>query len=251
HSAFAEIRAKLPYHRIRVIELINDTHFLENNARYLEELQEHWADVLVATGLSPQEPDFSKMRAYLENVKKDVDDWSADKFNQQMQDKCETLARTLDEQVQSVTTVVSAILNEKSKLVNGIRSFEKRVNEILSDKDIRKLDEIAATNNQQALVGFRQLPTLLDVSKQKLANVVLSAGLATASTVAGNSSTDFGIDTWFEEFNAKKDQLDTQISQLRAAEDALVVFKETRKTLARQSSIEADYYLALRDYAVR
>ena len=249
-SAFSEIRAKLPYHRSRVIELINKSHILEENAGHLGRLQRHWADVLGRLEVSGTKPDFSQMRSYLESVKEVVDEWSSDRFNQQMRDRCKKLAEVFDEQSQTVAVIILSILGEKSRLIEGIETFEKRVNEILNDEDIRTLDDIATADSRDALVKFRQLPTLLESNKQKFSDVALDETIALEKIMPDDMSGDFEVDTWLVNFNAKKDRLDTQISQLQAVEDTVSIFQQTRQMLAEQSSIERDYYLALRDYAV-
>ena len=187
---------------------------------------------------------------YLESVKEDVDKWSPDSFNQQMQDRCKILADALDVQSRVIVAIVSAVLNEKSKLIEGIESLEKKVNQILSDEDFRMLDDIAATDRRESLLKFRQLPNLLAVSKQKFSNISLSASAASVKVIPENGSSDFEIDTWLIEFNAKKRRLDAQILQLQTVEDALSLFRETRQMLAQQSLLETDYYLGLRDYTI-
>jgi len=172
---------------------------------------------------------------YLESVKEDVDKWSPDSFNQQMQDRCKILADALDVQSRVIVAIVSAVLNEKSKLIEGIESLEKKVNQILSDEDFRMLDDIAATDRRESLLKFRQLPNLLAVSKQKFSNISLSASAASVKVIPENGSSDFEIDTWLIEFNAKKRRLDAQILQLQTVEDALSLFRETRQMLAQQS----------------
>ena len=249
-SAFAEIREKLPYHRKRVIELINKTHSLEKSAGHISGLQGHWADILAELNVPRVEPNFNEIRVYLESVKEDVDKWSPDSFNRQMRDRSKILADALGVQSRAVVAIASAILNEKSRLVEAIESLEKKVSQISSDEDVRMLDNIAATDRRESLLKFRQLPNLLAVSKQKFSNIVLSGSAASVNAVPENGSTNFEIDTWLIESNAKERQLDGQILQLQTIEDAVSIFRETRQMLAQQSSLETDYYLGLRDYAV-
>ncbi|MBA7635849.1 hypothetical protein ES703_43453 [subsurface metagenome] len=257
-SAFAEIREKLPYHRKRVIELINKTHSLEKSAGHVSGLQGHWADILAVLGtpdgelnVSRVEPNFNEIRVYLESVKEDVDKWSPDSFNRQMRDRSKILADALGVQSRAVVAIASAVLNEKSRLVEAIESLEKKVSQILSDQDVRVLDDIAATDRRESLLKFRQLPNLLAVSKQKFSNIVLSGSPRPLGQERGeNGSTNFEIDTWLIEFSAKERRLDGQILQLQTIEDAVSLFRETSQMLAQQSSLETDYYLGLRDYAI-
>jgi formylglycine-generating enzyme required for sulfatase activity len=100
------------------------------------------------------------------------------------------------------------------------------------------------------LLKFRQLPNSLAVSKQKFTNIALSSPAASSNALSENGATGFEIDTWLIEFNSKERQLDGQILQLQTVEDAVSLFLETRQMLAQQSSLETDYYLGLRDYAV-
>jgi len=249
-SAFFEIRAKLPYHRRRVIEMIKKSHVLEENAGHLGRLQRRWAEVLGRLEVSGTKPDFSQMRLYLESVKEVVDEWSSDRFNQQMQLRCKKLAEAFAEQSQAVAFIISGVLGEKSRLIEGIEAFEKKISEILNDEDIRTLDDIAAADRQAALVEFRQLPTLLENNKQRFSDVVLNETIALEKIMPDDISGDFEVDTWLVKFNAKKDELDAHLSQLQNIENTVSIFQETRQMLAGQSSMERDYYLGLRDYAV-
>jgi formylglycine-generating enzyme required for sulfatase activity len=61
---------------------------------------------------------------------------------------------------------------------------------------------------------------------------------------------DFKVDGWFEKFNSEKDEFDTLMTQLQAAENTVEIFRETRQLLAQKSSMETAYYLGLRDYTV-
>jgi len=249
-SAFAEIRAKLPYHRNRVIELISKTRSLEESAGRLGRVQQSWAGVLPDSNSIGIKPDVGKTREYLEDVKEDVDSWPADRFNEQLRGKCQVLADALLRQSRAAAQITSAILNEKSRLIKGIESFVLRANEILSDEDIRTLDTIAADDGRGALLQFRQVPGRLSVSKQKLSGVVI--GRFDVSTDSGDESgvTAFEVDTWLPEFYAGEGRLTNQMSELKAIENAVSLFLETGELLARQSSMETDYYLALRDFAV-
>jgi serine/threonine protein kinase/formylglycine-generating enzyme required for sulfatase activity len=246
-SAFSEIRAKLPYHRSRVIELINKTHFIEKDTSYLRQIQQLWADVLGKLSV-PEIKDFDKIRAYLESIKEDVDKWSRDNFNRQMRDNCKIIADALDEQAQAVANIVSRVLQEKSRLIEATESFKERVSEILTDEDVRRLDDIAATDKREALLRFRQLSTLLSTQKQKFSHVVLGSVTGLENVMPQDTSADFEVDSWLVKFNTKKNQLDAQISQLRGIEGTVSIFQETRQILAQQSSIETNYYLGLRDY---
>ncbi|MHC4616842.1 MAG: protein kinase domain-containing protein [Planctomycetota bacterium] len=247
---FSEIRAKLPYHRARVVELIKKAQFLEENAGYVRRFREHWADVLAASNVPRVESDLGEVRAYLEGVTEDVDKWSTDSFNRKMWDNCKAIGDTLDKQSRVITAIISAILEEKSALISGIESFENRVNAILSDKDIRSLEEIARTDNREALVHFRGLPTLLRESKQRLSAVVLAGASPLGDSASPSGSAGFEVDTWLVKFNVSEEQLGAQISQLQAVEDAVSVFQETRETLSKQSAMETNYYAGLRDYTL-
>jgi len=249
-SVFSEIRSQLPYHSSRVTGLINNSHILEKNADSINNLQKLWADFLTELSVSEIELDFNRTRLYLESVKTDVDEWSHDSFNQQMEDKCKILADTLDQQSRVVTNVASLVLAEKSRLIKEIEAFEKRVNEILRDEDIRTLDDIAAADSRRTLLRFRGLPTQLASAKLKFRNIMLSDGTGSLDVITEETSLEFEIDTWFVRFNNKKGQLAARISQLRAIEDTIPAFQQTRLMLNQQSSIETDYYLALRDCAI-
>jgi len=249
-STYSAIRAQLPYHRNRVIELINKTHSLEKTAGHIGRLHQHWSIVLDDSILLGIKPDFTQTCAYLESVKEEVDNWPPERFNRQMRDRCSVLADALGKQDRMVASINSAVLSEKFKLIKAIESFEKRVNEILGDEDIRTLEALAAADESQALHRFRQLPNLLGMTRQKLANVVLESVSASASSLPENSIADFEVDTWLVAFNTREDQLDAHISQLQAIQDTVLIFQETRELLAQQSSTETEYYIGLRDYTV-
>ncbi len=253
-SAFSEIRAQLPYHRNRVIELINKTHSLEKTADHIGRLHQNWSIVLADSVSLEIKSDprllLAGTRDYLESVKEDVDNWPPERFNRQMRDRCNVLADALGKQDRIVASITSAVLSEKIRLIEAIESFEKRVNEILSDGDIRMLEALAAADERQSLRRFRQLPNLLGLTRQKLTNIVLESVSASASSLPENSTADFEVDTWLIAFNTKEAQLDAHISQLQAIQDTVSIFQETRELLSQQSSTETEYYIGLRDYTV-
>ncbi|MFC1739731.1 SUMF1/EgtB/PvdO family nonheme iron enzyme, partial [Planctomycetota bacterium] len=249
-SVFSEIHAKLPYHSSRVIELINKTDALETSADYLSRYQELWADVLGDIGISELKLEFGQTRVYLQSIEQEVDNWSTDSFNQQMQDRCKVLSDALYEQSQAVSVITSAIFEEKSRLIEGIESFEKKVNEISGDEDIRELDDIAAADKQEALLKFRQLPGLLFASKQNFSSVILSLPATSGNIGTETMLADFEVDPWLAKYNATTGRLDNQMSQLQTIENTVSIFQETRHVLDQQSSMERDYYLTLRDYTV-
>jgi serine/threonine protein kinase/formylglycine-generating enzyme required for sulfatase activity len=249
-SAFSEIRAQLPYHRNRVIELVNKTQSLEKTADHIGRFHQHWSTIFADSISLEIKPDFTQTRAYLESVKEDVDNWPPERFNRQMRDRCNVLADALGKQGRMVASITSAVLSEKIRLIEAIESFEKRVNEVLSDEDIRTLEALAAADEPQALRRFRQLPNLLGLTRQKLTNVALESVPASASSLPENSTADFEVDTWLVAFNTREAQLDAHISQLQTIQDTVLIFQETRELIAQQSSTETEYYIGLRDYTV-
>ncbi len=250
NRAFAEIRAKLPYHRNRVIELINKTHSLETKAENISRLHQHWAGIFADPISIDIKPDFTQTREYLESVKEDVDNWPPDQFNQQMQDKCNVLADALHKQGQMLASITSAVLSEKIRLLKEIDSFRLKVNEIFSDRDIRMLEVLAAADERQNLLRFRQMPNLLEVTRQKITKITLDNVSTSADSLLESTSTDFEVDTWLIAFNKRFDQLNSRITQLQAIQDSALTFQEIRGLLTRQSTIEAEYYTGLRDYTV-
>jgi len=136
NRAFLEIRAKLPYHRNRVIELINKTHSLEEQAGDIGRLHQHWAGIFADSISLEYKSDFTQTRDFLESVKEDVDNWPPERFNQQMRERCNVLADALHKQGQMLALITSAITSEKLRLIKKIESFRIKVNEILSDEDI-------------------------------------------------------------------------------------------------------------------
>lgn len=249
-SDFLEIRAKLPFHSRRVIELINKTNSLEKTAANIIKIQEQWAFVLGKLELPQMKTDFNKMRLYLEDIKDEVDKWASDVFNQDMQDKCKDVDDQINKQDQAVNVIISAILDGKSSVNKNIESLEQKVNTILSDPDISTLNSLAKAGKQQALLRFRQLPTLLSTNKQKISNIVLNSNSNSIGAMQENDLTIFQVDTWLKDYNKKENQLNIQISQLATAEDTISVFQETDIILSQQLSIESDYYIALRDYTI-
>jgi len=244
-SGYFDIRAKLPYHRTRVIKLINESKSLENSGVDIQRLQKLWAEVLVGISVTRTKPDFSQLQTYLEGIKDDVDKWPSDRFSKQMQESCEVIANALDEQNRTIVGIISAVQNELSALAGKTGVFEERVNEILNDKDIRTLDEIAAQGTQQALVDFRQLPALLSDTKRKFSNIVFSDTAA-----AEKISAEFEIDNWLIGFDAGKDRFDNSVAELRAVEDMVSVFEQTNQLLERQPQLEKNYYRALQQYSL-
>ncbi|MHC4259193.1 MAG: protein kinase domain-containing protein [Planctomycetota bacterium] len=248
-SAYSAIRAKLPFHRSRVIELINKTRSLEKDADYLVTCRQLWVGVLSRLDVPQVKLDFSKPREALESVKEVVDDWSSVKFNQRMHNSCKLLADALNTQSQTAGIIISAILGEKARLIDSTGSSEDAVNEILSDEDVRMLDEIAASDTREALLRFRQLPAHLNTNKQRVSEVVLKKAAASGDIMPEDSSAGFEVDTWLATFNMKEEQVDAHISQLQTVEGTVSTFQEAQQLLAQQSSMETGYYLALRDYA--
>jgi serine/threonine protein kinase len=249
-SQFSQIRAKLPYHRSRVIELIKKTHSLEKRAGYIAAFRERWADVLVTPAAPQVGSNLSNTRAHLESIKQDVDKWPTDDFNRRIQDTCTKLADLLNKQSRAVVALTSAVLAEKSALIEGIESLQEKVNTILADDDIRSLDNLAANDRPQAVLKFRQLPETLGAGRRQLASVVLEEAPPSENGISASPAARFEVDTWLPEFNVKEVQLDTRLSQLRGIENTVSIFHDTRRILAQRSALEADYYLALRDYAV-
>ncbi|MCP4614389.1 MAG: protein kinase [Planctomycetes bacterium] len=250
NSAFLEIRAKLPYHRNRVIELIKKTHSLEKQADDISRLHQNWAGIFSDSISLEYKSDFTQTRDYLESVKEDVDNWPPEQFNQQMRERCNVLADALHKQGQMLASITSAITSEKLRLLKEIESFRIKVNEILNDEDIRTLEALAATNKRQSLRQFRQIPNLLEVSKQKLTTITLDSEPTLADSLQENTSADFEIDSWLVAFNKRDLQLDSQFVQLHTIQDSTFTFHEIRELLAKQSSAETEYYTGLRDYTV-
>jgi serine/threonine protein kinase/formylglycine-generating enzyme required for sulfatase activity len=250
NSAFLEIHAQLPYHRNRVIELIKKTQTLEQKADNINRLRQHWAGIF-ADSISPEfKPDFTQTRDHLESVKEDVDNWPPERFSRQMHQRCNVIADALHKLDQTLASITSTVLGEKLRLLNDIESFGIKVNEILSDQDIRTLEGLAATNKRQNLQQFRQMPNLLETTRQKLTKIALDSAPVSADILLESTSTDFEVDTWLIAFNKKDDQLDNQFAQLQSIQDASLTFQEIRELLAKQSTIETEYYTGLRDYTI-
>ncbi len=250
HNAFSEIRAKLPYHRNRVIELINKTHSLEKKADDIGGLRQHWAGIFGDSILRESRPDFTQTRQYLESVKEDVDNWLPERFNRQMRDRCKVLTDALHKQNQILASITSAVLGEKNKLLNGIASFGKKIDEIRVDRDIQALETLAAADQSQSLRTFRQMPNLLEVSSQKMASITLDSVQTSTNSMFENNTTDFEIDSWIIIFNKNDGQLDNHIEQLQTIQNTVSTFQEIRELLAKQSSVETEYYTGLRDYTI-
>ena len=249
-SAFSKISAQLPFHRIRVVELINKTRLLETNADHINSFQQLWTKAIGQLNSSKIDLNLDEMRTYLEGIKDEVDDWSDDKFNQQLKRHCEALINAFNEQNQTTAVIVSKILDERSMLLKNLAIFEEKINKILNDEDIRILNAIATVNDKPALVKFRQLPAQLAATKQKLSKITLNSPVASDILSSQDSVTDFDINRWLNEFNTNENQLKTQISQMQAVEDAAPVFQETLQMLAQRSSMPTDYYLALKEYTI-
>lgn len=246
-SGYFEIRAKLPYHRTRVIKLINESKSLKSSGVDIQRLQKLWAEVLVDISVTQTKLDFSQLQTYLEGIKDDVDKWSSDRFNKQIQESCEVIADALGKQNRAIIVIISAVQNEISRLVETTGVFEKSVNEILNDRDIRTLDEIAAEGAQQALVEFRHLPALLRDTRRKFSNIVFSATVTTDKAAAEKIFAEFEIDNWLTGFNAKKAQFNNHISQAQTVGETVFLFKQTNQLLKRQSQLEKNYYRALQE----
>ncbi|MHC4584450.1 MAG: protein kinase domain-containing protein [Planctomycetota bacterium] len=249
-SAFLEIHAKLPYHRNRVIELIKKTHSLEQQAGDIGRLHQHWSAIFADSISLEYKSDFTQTRDYLESVKEDVDNWPPKRFNQQMRERCNVLADALHKQVQMLALITSTITSEKLRLLKDIESFRIKVNEILSDEDIRTLEALAAADDRQNLQQFRQIPNLLEVTRQKLTTITLDSVPTSMDSLLESTSTDFEVDTWLVAFNKRDLQLDSQILKLEAIQDAALTFQGIRELLANQSSAKRGYYIGLRDYTV-
>ncbi len=245
NNDYLEIRGQLPYHRICVIELINKTESLSENAKFLNSAAAVFAGITGDLGLARLEADFANIQKELKAVKDEVDNWPADEFNRKMQDKCKTVTTAGKAQAKVANSYILAIINKKVELIDGIDLLQTRVTDILSDRDITELNELAAADKSKPLETFRQLPKTLANSKQKLNTVVLTG--TEQDTVI--SFTDFKIDNWFKGFNTQQRALDAQISQLQSVKSAGPLFAKTSQILTNQSSIEIGFYTGLRDFS--
>ncbi len=250
NNAFSEIRAKLPYHRNRVIELINKTQSLEEKADNISRLHQNWGGILGELISLEIKTDFTLTREYLESVKEDVDNWPPEQFNRQIRERCKVFTNAVHKQSQMLDSITSGVLGEKLRLLKETESFRIKVIEILNDKDIRMLEVIAAADKRQNLQRFRQMPNLLNATRQKLTNIALDSISTSADSLIESNSDDFEIDAWLLVFNKRESRLDSQIVQLQAIQNTSVTFQEIRELLAKQSSAETEYYIDLRDYTV-
>jgi serine/threonine protein kinase len=246
-SAFDEIRAQLPYHRIRVMELIEKTNCLEQNAGFVNRLQQQLSYLFGDTKVPPVRADLAGTRSYLERIKNDVDDWSDERFEQDMQPQCQTIFRAFGEQVRAAVAISAKVTEEKSKLLEGVRACKNKVDQIRSDEDIRELDLLAAADKSQALSRFRELPVALSDSQKGLESISLSVVEVSTDKIGAVLSSGFQLDIWLEGFNEAEGRLKRQIADLKAAESAILSFPKTREILAQQALIETDYYKSLRD----
>jgi len=246
-SAFSEINDQLPYHSATVIELINQTHSLEDNADYLTKCQNLWADVLGRLNIPAIQTDFSQTRTYLESIEEDVDKWTPEQFNTQMQTRCRVFSDAVEQQDNAAKIIVTSILDKKSALIGDIKSLTQKVDEVLSDEDIRALDEITADATQESLVTFRHLPKLLRDTQEKLSNITLD----NSELPKQSKLDDFEVSAWFKDFDTANSKLNTRISQLKSIENTASAFEETKRLITNQSQLEIDYYTALRDNTLK
>lgn len=248
NSSYADINAKLPFHRNRVIELIKKTDSFATSRDNLENLHKTWAVVLPGLNSLNSKTDLAQTRAYLESVKEEVDKWDTERFNQQIRDRCRIIADALLEQSRAVAQFTAAMLDEKSRLIKDADALAKKTSQILADEDIRTLDGLVPTEKRPLLQQFTNLPDELAASVQTLASIAIP-GFEPKKDAAVGSAT-FEIDIWLPKFNTSETSLTEQMSQLKALEDKARIFEKSAQALSQQSSIETAYYLALKNNAL-
>jgi len=249
-SAFDEIRAQLPYHRSRVIELINKTNALAKNADFMNRLRQGLAYLLSETKVSVVRAEFGTTRSYLESVKEQVDNWPDDRFNRDMRPRCKVISDALDEQFQAVALITSRVIEEKSNLLESVTAYRRTLDRIFSDSDIRELDALATEDTRQGLSEFKKLPAFLADAEHNLTSITLEPASVLLERIMSHFRPGFELEPWLEEFNRIESRLNNHISRLESVEHTISTFRQTREILAQQAAVKADYYLALRDSAV-
>jgi serine/threonine protein kinase/formylglycine-generating enzyme required for sulfatase activity len=246
NSNYLKIRAQLPYHRSCVIELINKTESLSENAAFLNRAAADFASITDDLSPAKLKAGFENIREELQSVKDDVDNWPTEEFNRKMQNKCQAITTAGQAQSKIANSYILAIIDKKSELIDGIDILKTKVTEILNDRNISELNKLANADKSESIETFRQLPNTLTSSKRQLDSVALSPATQTSAISFAN----FQIDNWFKSFNTEQRSLDTQISQLQSVKLAAPLFNQIHQTLTSQSSIEADFYTGLRDAAI-
>ncbi len=248
-SQVAEIRAKLPYFRDRVVGLIERTTLLEELASRLDGLRQDWAAIAGEPSGASLKSDFGQTRTYLESVKDQVNQWSSQEFNEQIARTCTGIGNALGRYGQAAAALTSDIARERSRLAAELVSSEKHAKAVLNDADVRVLDKLAAGETDRTLSAFRGLAEMLVLVRGDLDDIVLPESDSLTAVLDDNTAS-LEIDPWLVQFNATCARFDRWFSQMQAPADKKAAIQNARTLLAERNSLETDYYVALRDHAV-
>ena len=231
-TKYKEIQANFPYYSNRVEQVINEAEFIESTGKYINGTLIRWRSVIAQDGISKITFQSTTICNELENIKEDVDDWTAERFNKEMQPKCKNLESILAKESETIVTILKVI-----------KVFDERINNILNNEDIRELKVIAVENGNKSFLeelsdSFDQCRDVLREIQDISVDVSLS-----------DKNADFIISSWLEEYNKTKIQLKTHIAQLQTIEEN--ISKDVAERLAQKLPIEQSYYAELKNAVIK
>lgn len=234
-GAVESIDAILPRYSTYVKKLIKATEFLESNGANINETLKRWQSVIPQGKVAEVTFQSDSICDKLNSIKAVVDSWAEEQFNREIHPKCKLLAEVLSQENQAAHAILKAI-----------NALDKRINNVLSDGDIRELNAIAATNDKPSVL--EQLQDSFNWCKEVLRKVELQNGPAPGSIFPTDEYAGFDISAWLEKYNKGQEQLKAQIAQLKEIERSIP--EDVAKHLAGQLPIETVYYDYLKDAAV-
>lgn len=229
---YKEVQANFPYNSNRVEQLINEAEFIESTGKYINGTLGRWQSVIAQDKVAKITFQSSSICNELESIKEDVDNWTEERFNQNIQPKCKILENIIYQEGQTIATILRTI-----------KALDERINNILSNENVRELNAIAAQNDKRTIL--EELKDSFDRCKNVLATVQ-----DTSENVSiDDGQADFVISTWLGNYNKTRAQLKTQITQLQTIEEN--ISKDVAIQLAQKLPIERSYYSDLINAVVK
>jgi serine/threonine protein kinase/formylglycine-generating enzyme required for sulfatase activity len=231
-KATEEIINKLKYRSKRVEQLIDEADFIESTGKYINGTLGRWRNVITQDRVAKIIFQSSNISDELESIKADVDIWPKERFKREIKPKCMMFERTISQESQAVLTILRAI-----------KALDERINNILSNEDIRELNDIAAQNDKKTI-----LEELTD-SFNRSRDVLKKIQDASENVSLADEHADFVISTWIGNYNKTRAQLEKQITQLQTIEKN--ISKDVAELLTQELPIEQSYYADLKIAAVK
>ncbi len=231
-NEYKEIQANFPYYSNRVEQLINEAEFIESTGEYINGALSRWRSVIAQDSAVMITFRSSTICNELQSIKENVNSWTEEQFNQEIQPKCKILENIIEQEGHIIVTILRVI-----------KALDERIDNILSNEDVRELNAIAAQNDKKTILeelkdSFERSENVLRMIQDVPENVSLAYEHA-----------DFVISTWLENYNKTRTQLKTQITQLQTIEEN--ISKDIAMRLAQELPIEQSYYADLKNAVVK